>query len=550
MKIVKKHDKVFKLTDLDEWKNIVKSQPFAVSIEPANLMESISNVVGRDKLSEWDKLRQQEITDQDDIIFSRIKPFQLAFSLGVLALAWAFPLYPLDPVASRCFSLLALIVSMWVSEAMPYYATGLLVCPLVVLFDVLRYDNEGDDENGGINPDTSMTKEDAAQVVYQNMWNHTSVLLLGGYTISSVFSRCQLELRLASWMQRKLGGHPKYFILAVMMLGLFLSAWISNTTAPILISSFLTPIVRDIPTNSKFSRTLLLGLAISCNFGGMMTPISSMQNALAINTLTAAGYYVSFGEFMLFSVPFCSICVILAWCFLMVVINPDDVEKISPIVYERVNIFSNRNIVVMLLSLCTVFLFAVSSLIIDEIGDIGIISLVFIATMFGSGILSEVEFNSLSWHTLFLIGGGNVLGEAVTSSGLLNYISEDVTAVLPMQHFWPAMVCILLFAASVATFVSHTVAAIILLPLIAKLGTHLGDPVGIVICSTLAISAAMALPFSSFPNVNSVLIVDDFQRPYLTVGDFMTTGVPLSIITLLLISTIGYILVDNLLTST
>ena len=45
------------------------------------------------------------------------------------------------------------------------------------------------------------------------------VLLLGGYTISSAFARCQLELRLASWLQRRLGPHPKYFILAVMMLG-------------------------------------------------------------------------------------------------------------------------------------------------------------------------------------------------------------------------------------------------------------------------------------------------------------------------------------------
>jgi phosphate transporter len=61
-----------------------------------------------------------------------------------------------------------------------------------------------------------------------------------------------------------------------------------------------------------------------------------------------------------------------------------------------------------------------------------------------------------------------------------------------------------------------------------------------------AVSAAMALPFSSFPNVNSVLIVDDFQRPYLTVGDFVKTGLPLSVICVLLISTFGYILIKNI----
>jgi phosphate transporter len=45
------------------------------------------------------------------------------------------------------------------------------------------------------------------------------------------------------------------------------------------------------------------------------------------------------------------------------------------------------------------------------------ISLTFVFFMFGTGILTDVDFNSLSWHTLFLIGGGNVLGTAVTSSG-------------------------------------------------------------------------------------------------------------------------------------
>lgn len=54
----------------------------------------------------------------------------------------------------------------------------------------------------------------------------------------------------------------------------------------------------------------------------------------------------------------------------------------------------------------------------------------------------------------------------------------------------------------------------------------------------------MALPFSSFPNVNSLLIVDDFQRPYLSVSDFITTGVPLSILTVVLIATLGFLLIQ------
>lgn len=111
------------------------------------------------------------------------------------------------------------------------------------------------------------------------------MLLLGGYSISSAFSRCQLELRIAAILQKQFGNKPKTFILAIMFLGLFLSMWISNHTAPILCSAIILPIVRDLPSDSRFSQCLLLGLAFACNFGGMMTPISSLQNALAVSYL-------------------------------------------------------------------------------------------------------------------------------------------------------------------------------------------------------------------------------------------------------------------------
>jgi phosphate transporter len=77
------------------------------------------------------------------------------------------------------------------------------------------------------------------------------MLLLGGYTLSSAFSRCQLELRAAAWMQKKFGHSPLKFLLAVMYLGLFLSMWISNHTAPILCCTMLLPLVRDLPKDSK-----------------------------------------------------------------------------------------------------------------------------------------------------------------------------------------------------------------------------------------------------------------------------------------------------------
>jgi phosphate transporter len=384
----------------------------------------------------------------------------------------------------------------------------------------------------------------AATFVLDHMFNHTTMLLLGGYTISSAFSRCQLELRLASYLQIYLGQYPQLFILAVMFLGLFLSMWISNHTAPILCATIILPVVRDLPTESRFSKALLLGLAFSCNFGGMMTPISSLQNALAVSYLEQVGIIVPFGTWIAVALPFSLICTVICWILIIVVEKPDDVVAIPVIVYERSSVIGKRNMAVMFLSLLTIVLFATSALTVDIFGDIAIISLCFVAVMFGSGLLSEVDFNSLSWHTLVLVGGGNVLGKAVESSGLLAYIAEGIQDSLPQDKPWIALVYILLFCGTIATFVSHTVASIILMPIIARIGVSMKIPEVVVIGSAFAVSAAMALPFSSFPNVNSLLILDDFQRPYLKVPDFVKTGLPMSLITIFLIATVGFSLIN------
>jgi phosphate transporter len=91
------------------------------------------------------------------------------------------------------------------------------------------------------------------------------------------------------------------------------------------------------------------------------------------------------------------------------------------------------------------------------------------AVMFGSGVLTEIDLNSFAWHTLFLLGGSNVLGKVVESSELLEHIVKVMKHALPDNRVTVA--CEIFFAASfMATFVSHSVAAIVLVPIMAHIG--------------------------------------------------------------------------------
>jgi phosphate transporter len=144
-----------------------------------------------------------------------------------------------------------------------------------------------------------------------------------------------------------------------------------------------------------------------------------------------------------------------------------------------------------------------------------------------------------------LLGGGNVLGMAITSSNLLSQMADIIIKMLPYSDPWTTLVIVLFFCLVVSTFVSHTVASLILMPIIAEVGLQLGKPKMFVIGAAFAVSGGMALPFSSFPNVNSMLIVDDFQKPYLSTSDFMKSGGLMSILTVLLTATLGYILIQQ-----
>ena len=74
-------------------------------------------------------------------------------------------------------------------------------------------------------------------------------------------------------------------------------------------------------------------------------------------------------------------------------------------------------------------------------------------------------------------------------------------------------------------FISHTVAAIVVMPLQLSIGATIGDARGVVFCA-LAVSSAMALPMSSFPNVNSLLAEDDYGVPFLSAREFVSAGAP------------------------
>jgi hypothetical protein len=263
-------------TTLSHFMEKLKCRSFMESEQVLELVERTTGLVSRDKLMDLRLDAQEAVANPDrydasgggggskvwDWFLARsgggraeaaARPWAIALAVLLSAIAYCGDPFPDDPVATRASSFLAMVVSLWLFKAIPFHATAMLICPLVVFFDVLRDPAFPDDKNA------TLTSEKAASFVLSAFFNHNTFLILGGcvrsmrvpklkgvssayphpartsppprrYTISAAFSRCEVEKRLACQLQTTFEDSPRLFLLAMMLLGLFLSMWISNHT--------------------------------------------------------------------------------------------------------------------------------------------------------------------------------------------------------------------------------------------------------------------------------------------------------------------------------
>jgi phosphate transporter len=143
---------------------------------------------------------------------------------------------------------------------------------------------------------------------------------------------------------------------------------------------------------------------------------------------------------------------------------------------------------------------------------------------------------------VMLAMGGISLGEAVKSSGLLATITESIRPHLMQMSLFTCTVIICGILAVVTSFISHTVGALIVLPIIAEIGKSLpsNEPRTLVMCAALMCSGGMALPVSSFPNMNAISLEDSKGNNWLTVKDFLKIGIVGSLLAWVTVSLVAY----------
>lgn len=123
------------------------------------------------------------------------------------------------------------------------------------------------------------------------------------------------------------------------------------------------------------------------------------------------------------------------------------------------------------------------------IGDMGVIAILPILAFYSTGILKKDDWNSMLWSVAVLAMGGISLGKAVESSGLLKVITDHIA---PYLSTLSTFHCLVLFSGIVlviTSFISHTVGALIILPVVEQVGMSIpGEPARIMVMAACKFS--------------------------------------------------------------
>ncbi|KAF3103424.1 low-affinity phosphate transporter [Orbilia oligospora] len=455
--------------------------------------------------------------------------FTLIIATAIFLAVLFAPIFQ-SPEQRGCFAILVFASILWATEVIPLFVTSLMIPFLVVILRVCREDEK---------PHARLDAKDTAKYIFAAMWTPVIMLLLGGFTIAAALSKYHIAKLMATQVVSMAGTRPRTVLLTNMFVAMVASMWISNVAAPVLCYSLIQPMLRNLPAESNMSKALILGIALASNVGGMASPIASPQNIIALKNMKPEP---SWGEWFVVALPVSILSIFAIWAILLVTFKPGRGTNIVPIrpIKDK---FTGVQYFISFVTVATIVLWCFAGSLEAEFGDMGVIAIIPIVMFFGSGILTKEDFNNFLWTIIILAAGGLSLGKAVNSSGLLHTIARHIEQVTNSMSLYGVAVTFAGLILVIATFISHTVAALIILPIVSQVGAQMEDPHPrvLVMVSALMCSAAMGLPTSGFPNMTAIMMEDNQTgQRYLRVTHFITRGVPSSIAAFIVVITVGY----------
>lgn len=435
----------------------------------------------------------------------------------------------------------------WITEAIPIPATALIP---IVLFPVL---------------DVMSPAE-----VTQSYAHHLIFLFMGGFMIAVAVEKWNLHQRIALHTIRMVGMTPDRIILGFMIATAFLSMWISNTAATMMMLTVglavLHQITREIEASGntnhidtreghfRFAIALMLGIAYSASIGGVATLIGTAPNLVFAGVVEETyGVTINFLQWLSFGLPLAIVMLAISWLYLTKIAYPSEIDHLPGSEKTiRDELFALGKMTSQEKKVLFVFCLVAVLWVVRGLFDFKIFYLIKDSTiaMAGALLLFVIPSNwqqreflldwktavKIPWDILILFGGGFALAKGFSDSGLTTFIAGQLS-VLNGSHIIVIVAAVTLFVIFLTELTSNTATAALTLPMMAALaGAMQIHPFGLMVSAVIAASFAFMLPVATPPNA----IV--FGSRYISIPQMMRAGIWLNLLGAVLITTFVMIL--------
>jgi sodium-dependent dicarboxylate transporter 2/3/5 len=456
---------------------------------------------------------------------------------------WLNP-FAVNTQAAKVLAVAALMITWWVTEALPMPVVALL--PLVIF------------------PLMGVAKMDEAASPYANP---NIFLFMGGFMIGLAIEKWNLHKRIALNIVSLTGTSGDRIVLGFILSSGFLSMWLSNTATTMMMFPIAMSVIKVMEENhqskgniNNLSVCLLLAIAYASNLGGIATIIGTPPNVAYTSFLKEHNNYsFSFFDWMKLCMPLSIILLITLYFVMVKVLHPIKIKS-NATTKQMINHELQQLGKLSAPEKRVLFVFGLTALLWITREIINTNQSFFklddtLIAVFGAVLLFIIPSNSkipetknlLEWHDtqkmawgiLLLFGGGISLANQLEKAGLIQSLGHWIAG------FATGGFLLVFIVAIVSIFISEVMSnvaqVIVFAPVIAGIaeGLHI-EPLQIGLAMTLSASCAGMLPMGTPPNA----IV--FASGRLKLKHMTSTGFVMNIVSATLISLFCWYLVPTL----
>jgi solute carrier family 13 (sodium-dependent dicarboxylate transporter), member 2/3/5 len=395
-----------------------------------------------------------------------------------------------------------------------------------------------------------------------NYSNPVIFLFFGGFVLGIAIEKWGLHKRIALSIIKASGVSPSRVVFGSMLATAFLSMWISNTAATLMMLPIGLSILTLISANgnlkvrNNLSVALLLGIAYSANIGGMATLIGTPPNlVLAGMAEDALGIEIRFSTWFFFAIPLVLVLFTLVFLintrFLFPLRNIE-LPRVGELIELELKKLGKQDIpekrvaiIFSITALAWVFRSYLNQLTgLEKLSD-PIIAIASAIGLFlvpsrkgGKPIMVWRDAQRIPWEILLLFGGGLAIAQGMANTGIMTQIGLFIEEFGPL-HLLGLVLLVTFFSVFLTEVMSNVALVSVFIPISFGLTAGLGlDGLGLSIPLTLGASCAFMFPISTPPNA----IIYSSKR--INMLQMAKSGLVLNLVSILVIAFYYWLLRD------